>query len=116
MTTDHQPVAEVSHGRLRWHLPTPDADPAGRFIDNDTHLLYDQAALDAAVAAAIHSSQAAQDDAYVCGRTNERERCTNLCESAADAAWASWNIRADPADQGAALKAEELAAEIRGLT
>lgn len=64
MTTDHQPVAEVSHGRLRWHIQTPDADPAGRFLDNDTHLLYDQAAIDAAVAA-------------------ERERCASVCDDEA---------------------------------
>lgn len=51
MTTDHQPVAEVQHGGLRWHLPTPDANPAGKFLDCGTHLLYDQAAIDAAVAA-----------------------------------------------------------------
>lgn len=43
-------VAEVRSGRLRWHLPTPAADPLAKFLDNDTHPLYDQDALDAAVA------------------------------------------------------------------
>lgn len=35
-----RPVAEVRSARLRWHLPTPDADPVKQFLDNDTHLLY----------------------------------------------------------------------------
>ncbi len=46
-----RPVAEVKSARLRWHLATPDADPVAKFLDNQTHPLYDQDALDAAVAA-----------------------------------------------------------------
>lgn len=56
-----RPVAEVKSARLRWHLPTPDADPVAKFLDDQTHPLYDQDALDAEVAA-------------------ERERCAKLCE------------------------------------
>jgi hypothetical protein len=44
----------------------------------------------------------------------ERERCADLCDRAAAAAWSAWDAIADPADQGRALEAEALAAEIRG--
>lgn len=43
----------------------------------------------------------------------ERERCARICDSAADVAYAWWKARADPNDQGAAHKAEELADAIR---
>ena len=44
----------------------------------------------------------------------ERERFATLCDRAAAAAWIAWDAVADPIDQGRALGAEELAAEIRG--
>ena len=44
----------------------------------------------------------------------EREWCAKLCDRAAAAAWIAWDAVADPIDQGRALGAEELAAEIRG--
>ncbi|MCU0943587.1 MAG: hypothetical protein MUE35_13690, partial [Hydrogenophaga sp.] len=43
----------------------------------------------------------------------ERERCARICDSAADVSYAWWKARADPNDQGAAHKAEELADAIR---
>ena len=55
------PVAEVKCGRLQWAIPRDDYRLPLRFLNNDTHPLYDQAALDAAVAA-------------------ERERCAVICE------------------------------------
>ena len=45
------PVAEVKCGRLQWAIPRDDYKLPTRFLNNDTHPLYDQAALDAAVAA-----------------------------------------------------------------
>ena len=45
------PVAEVKCGRLQWAIPRDDYRLPLRFLNNDTHPLYDQAALDAAVAA-----------------------------------------------------------------
>ena len=56
------PVAEVKCGRLQWAIPRDDYRRPLRFLNNDTHPLYDQAALDAAVAA-------------------ERERCVRIIES-----------------------------------
>lgn len=47
------PVAEVKCGRLRWHIPRDDYSVPARFLNNETHFLYDQAALDAAVADAL---------------------------------------------------------------
>lgn len=55
------PVAEVKCGRLQWAIPRDDYRLPLRFLNNDTRPLYDQAALDAAVAA-------------------ERERCARLCD------------------------------------
>lgn len=45
------PVAEVKCGRLQWAIPHDDYRLPLRFLNNDTHPLYDKAALDAAVAA-----------------------------------------------------------------
>ena len=45
------PVAEVKCGHLQWAIPRDDYQLSLRFLNNDTHPLYDQAALDAAVAA-----------------------------------------------------------------
>jgi len=47
-------------------------------------------------------------------RAAKREWCADLCDRAAAAAWIAWDATADPADQGRALEAEALAAEIRG--
>jgi hypothetical protein len=41
------------------------------------------------------------------------EQCALLCESAESAAWALWDARADQIDQGAAIKAADLADKIR---
>ena len=84
MTPAHQPVAEVHHGGLRWHLPTPDANPVGKFLDYGTHLLYDQAAIDAAV-------------------TEERERCAKICDGQDPGDASYW-----------AMAAQECARLIRG--
>jgi hypothetical protein len=46
-------------------------------------------------------------------RSAERERCALICEQAAELSWLWWEIQADPADQGAAMKADDLATEIR---
>lgn len=61
---DLQPVAEVHCGRLRWHIPHDNYSVPLKFINNDTHLLYDQDAVDAAVAA-------------------ERERCARVFDDEA---------------------------------
>ena len=45
------PVAEVKCGRLQWAIPRDDYRLPLRFLNNDTHPLYDQTALNAAVAA-----------------------------------------------------------------
>lgn len=47
----NMPVAEVKCGRLQWAIPRDDYQLSLRFLNNDTHPLYDQAALDAAVVA-----------------------------------------------------------------
>ncbi len=57
-----KPVAEIVCGRLRWAIPEDDYVLPTRFLNNETHALYDQATLDAAIAA-------------------ERERCAKLCET-----------------------------------
>lgn len=57
--------------------------------------LYTEAELDAAVA-------------------RERGRCAELCDLAESAAWALWDTEADPSDQGKAIQAAALAAQIRG--
>jgi hypothetical protein len=44
----------------------------------------------------------------------ERERCALACEHFAAVAWAQWQCDADPIEQGRAVAAEALAAEIRG--
>lgn len=44
------PVAEIVGGVLRWHIPEPDYTLAQQYL-RGVHLLYDQAAIDAAVAA-----------------------------------------------------------------
>lgn len=44
------PVAEIVGGVLRWHIPAPDYALAQHYL-RGVHLLYDQAAIDAAVAA-----------------------------------------------------------------
>jgi hypothetical protein len=55
-----RPVAEIVGGVLRWHIPEPDYALAQHYL-RGVHLLYDQAALDAAVAA-------------------ERERCAKMAD------------------------------------
>lgn len=42
-----RPVAEIVGGVLRWHIPEPDYALAQHYL-RGVHLLYDQAALDAA--------------------------------------------------------------------
>ena len=48
--TDPKPIAEIVGGVLRWHVPAPDYVLAQQYL-RGTHMLYDSAALDAAVAA-----------------------------------------------------------------
>jgi hypothetical protein len=43
-----RPVAEIMGGVLRWHIPEPDYALAQHYL-RGVHLLYDQAALDAAL-------------------------------------------------------------------
>jgi hypothetical protein len=64
-----QPVAEIVGGVLRWHVPEPDYKLAQHYL-RGTHHLFDQAALDAAVAAARGEERrqwiTAIDEAMVC--------------------------------------------------
>jgi hypothetical protein len=59
------PVAEISHGRLRWHLPTPDADPVAKFLNNDTHPLYTADQMRAYAAAAVAAERALWTEAVM---------------------------------------------------
>ena len=66
-TDSPQPVAEISHGRLLWAIPTPDYVLSQRYMNNDTHPLYTADHIAAAVAA-------------------ERERCIQACISGGELA------------------------------
>lgn len=83
------PVAEVKCGRLQWAIPRDDYKLPTRFLNNDTHPLYDQAALDAAVAA-------------------ERERCAKVCEDKGPELLRWWG------DGQANAACQECATAIRG--
>ena len=48
-------------------------------------------------------------------RAEALEEAAKACDAKADASWAWWESRADPADQGAGHAAEELAAAIREM-
>ena len=48
-------------------------------------------------------------------RAEALEEAAKACDAKADASWAWWESRADPADQGAAHAAEEIAAAIREM-
>lgn len=94
------PVAEVKCGRLQWAIPRDDYRLPLRFLNNDTHLLYDQAALDAAVAA-------------------ERDRCAKLCEDEARIRTEAGNTQAEDSESrgrcfAAARAAMNCAKGIRG--
>lgn len=82
------PVDQPVRPRAWWVAPVDDSTDGAVWTceptAKDLQWLREQTGRDAVVIELgdVSASRAAQDDAYVCGRNEERERCAALCESA----------------------------------